>query len=98
MWRDKKNEPGGYKDDRYWDAMVRHTDKMVGKVLDHLDQSGLADNTLVIWTGDNGTYKSVTSKWKGRDYVGGKGRNDRQWDACRFYCPMAWSDQTGHGL
>ncbi|KAA5539876.1 sulfatase-like hydrolase/transferase [Roseiconus nitratireducens] len=74
MWRDKKSEPGGYKDDKYWDAMVRYTDKVVGKVVDHLDACGLADNTLVMWTGDNGTYQSVTSQWRGRDYVGGKGR------------------------
>ncbi len=74
MWREAKGEPGGYKGPKYWDAMVRYTDKMVGKVVDHLDQSGLAENTLVIWTGDNGTYESVTSRFDGRDYVGGKGK------------------------
>lgn len=73
MWRDKKNEPGGYKDDKYWDAMVRHTDKMVGKVLDGLESNKVLDNTLVLWTGDNGTYQSVTSRFRGRDVTGGKG-------------------------
>ena len=74
MWRDAKGEPNGYKDDKYWDAMVRYTDKMVGKILDHLDRRNLADNTLVIWTGDNGTYESVTSTLNGFSYVGGKGK------------------------
>jgi arylsulfatase A len=73
MWRDKKNEPGGYKDQNYWDAMVRHTDKMVGKVVDQLEALGIRENTLVLWTGDNGTYTGVTSKFDGRDYKGGKG-------------------------
>ncbi|TWU02616.1 sulfatase-like hydrolase/transferase [Stieleria varia] len=73
MWRDKEKEPGGYKDQKYWDAMVRHTDKMVGKVINHLDELGLGDNTLVMWTGDNGTYTGVTSQYMGRDYKGGKG-------------------------
>lgn len=74
MWKDAKNEPGGFKGPKYWDAMVRYTDKMVGKLLDSLEKNGVADSTLVIWTGDNGTYQSVTSQWHGEDYVGGKGK------------------------
>lgn len=73
MWRDAKGEPGGYKDQKYWSAMVKHTDKMVGKVIDHLDSLGLSENTLVMWTGDNGTYTGVTSEYQGRAYQGGKG-------------------------
>ena len=73
MWRDAKGEPGGYKDDKYWDAMVRYTDKMVGKVVDQIDRLGLGDQTLILWTGDNGTYQSVTSRWREMDYIGGKG-------------------------
>ena len=73
MWRDRKDEPRGDKEKKYWDAMVRHTDKMVGKVLDQIDDLGLSENTLVIWTGDNGTYTEIISKFKGRDYQGGKG-------------------------
>lgn len=73
MWRDRDDEPGGYRSQKYWDAMVRHTDKMVGKVVDKLDALGIRDNTLVIWTGDNGTYTGITSKFNGTDYKGGKG-------------------------
>ena len=73
MWRDQKNEPGGFKDQKYWDAMVRYTDKMVGKLVDNLDALGIRENTLVMWTGDNGTYTGVTSELDGREYKGGKG-------------------------
>ena len=73
MWRDAKGEPGGYKDQKYWDAMVRYTDKMVGRLVDYLEKSGLRENTLVIWTGDNGTYTGVKSQFKGETYIGGKG-------------------------
>ncbi|MFU7560094.1 sulfatase-like hydrolase/transferase [Roseiconus sp. JC912] len=74
MWKDAKNEPGGYKGPKYWNAMVHYTDKMVGKLVDCVDQNGIGDNTLIIWTGDNGTYQSVTSIWRGNSYVGGKGQ------------------------
>lgn len=73
MWRDQTNEPGGYRSQKYWDAMVRYTDKMVGRVLNHLEETGVLENTLVIWTGDNGTYTGVTSQFLGEEYAGGKG-------------------------
>lgn len=73
MWRDAKGEPGGYRTQKYWDAMVRYTDKMVGKVVDQVDALGLTDNTLIIWTADNGTFTEITSPYRGRDYRGGKG-------------------------
>lgn len=37
-------------------ACVQGVDDGVGKVLDYLDQSGLADNTIVIYSADNGWY------------------------------------------
>ena len=35
-------------------AMVEWLDETVGQLLDHLDQSGLADNTVVLYLADNG--------------------------------------------
>jgi arylsulfatase A-like enzyme len=37
-------------------ACVQGVDDGVGKVLDYLDESGLADNTIVIYSADNGWY------------------------------------------
>ncbi len=73
MWRDLEKEPNYPKKNEYWDAMVRHTDKMVGKVLDQLETLNLRENTLVIWTGDNGTFTGITSPFRGRQVTGGKG-------------------------
>lgn len=73
MWRDAKNEPGGFHGSKYWPAMVSYTDKMVGKVLRKIDELGIRDNTLIIWTGDNGTYDKLSTRFRGRDYQGGKG-------------------------
>lgn len=36
-------------------AMINELDSYVGRVLSALDQAGLADNTLVVFTSDNGT-------------------------------------------
>lgn len=73
MWRDAEGEPGGYRSQKYWDAMVRYTDTMVGKVVDKIDELGLRDDTLIIWTADNGTFKGIESRYEGRVYRGGKG-------------------------
>jgi arylsulfatase A len=36
-------------------AMISYFDDVVGRILDHLDEAGIADNTIVIFTSDNGT-------------------------------------------
>jgi arylsulfatase A len=48
-------------------------DKLVGKVLARLDELELRDNTLVLFLGDNGTGREITSQFKGKAYPGGKG-------------------------
>ena len=58
----------------YFAGMVKYTDKIVGRILDHLETEGIADNTLVLFTGDNGTDKKLKSKFQGRTVQGGKGR------------------------
>jgi arylsulfatase A len=37
-------------------AMIKSFDESVGRILDHLEQSGLADDTIVILTSDNGGF------------------------------------------
>lgn len=73
MWKDAKNEPGGYRDQKYWADFVNYTDKMVGKVVAKLDESGIRDNTIVIFTCDNGTYAGIQHQFGDRLVNGAKG-------------------------
>lgn len=64
-----------YKGDTiYYSDMVAYTDKMVGKIIDELQEQGLMDNTLIIFTGDNGTDTSIMTMLNGEPYRGGKGK------------------------
>ncbi len=63
-----------YKGDSiYFDDMVAYMDKMVGKIVSKLDELGLRESTLVLFTGDNGTDQPIVSMISGREYTGGKG-------------------------
>ncbi len=42
-------------------GMVEHMDENVGRLLRRLDELKLSDNTIVVWTSDNGGKGSVTS-------------------------------------
>lgn len=54
--------------------MVSYMDKMVGKLVAKLDETGLRENTLIIVTGDNGTNRSLSSPFPSRGIIhGGKG-------------------------
>ncbi len=60
-------------------AMVRHMDSLVGRVLDAAASEGRRRETLVIFVGDNGTDRRITTRWEGAgseglDVVGGKSR------------------------
>ena len=63
----------GIGEPRYFRGMVEYVDRIIGKVTSTLDEAGLRENTIVIFTGDNGTHPSVTSILDGRPYPGGKG-------------------------
>jgi len=51
-------------------AMIESLDTSVGEMLDWLDRRGLADNTLVIFTSDNGGLSSYTNNHPLRDQKG----------------------------
>lgn len=44
-------------------AMIEHMDSLVGNVLSALENSGLSDNTVVIYTSDHGDMSSVKNCW-----------------------------------
>lgn len=62
------------RDVKHFAAMTAYADKMVGRVIDRLDELGIRDNTLLIFVGDNGTQGNVISRFNGQDYQGGKGK------------------------
>ena len=53
--------------------MVESMDDMIGKLVSKIDQLGLRKNTIILFTGDNGTATSVTGVMNGRTIKGGKG-------------------------
>jgi arylsulfatase A len=60
-------------DTKYFADMVNYMDKVVGEILDKLQELDLLNDTIVLFTGDNGTHTKITSQWKNREYPGGKG-------------------------
>lgn len=60
-------------DTAYFKSMVEYTDKIVGKILAKLDETGLRKETLLIFTGDNGTHPSIYTNMPEGPYRGGKG-------------------------
>lgn len=58
---------------KHFQDMVAYADKMVGKIDRALADLGIRDNTLLIFTCDNGTYTGITSPFQGRQVTGGKG-------------------------
>ena len=59
---------------RFFVDMVAYTDKMVGKIASKLEALDIAENTLLIFTCDNGTHTGITSQFDGKNYQGGKGK------------------------
>jgi len=62
------------RDKKYFADMVAYMDKVVGRIVRRLGELGLRENTLILFTGDNGTSKSITSTMSKRIIKGGKGR------------------------
>jgi arylsulfatase A len=65
-------------DNRHFADMTAYTDRMVGRVVARLDELKLRDNTLLIFLGDNGTLGSISSRFQGHDFRGGKGRTNHR--------------------
>lgn len=77
-WDPKRLGSTTYKGDRndpqrHFRDMVAYADKVVGQIVAQLEKSGVRDNTLLIFTGDNGTDKPIVTPWNGTKVAGGKG-------------------------
>lgn len=58
--------------EEYFPDMVNYLDKLVGRMMDSLHASGQLENTLVLFTCDNGCAINITSEINGRQVKGGK--------------------------
>ena len=56
----------------YFADMVAYMDKMVGRLIEGLNELGLRENTLVLFYSDNGTHLKVSSVLNGKQVQGGK--------------------------
>ncbi|MEM8713129.1 MAG: sulfatase-like hydrolase/transferase, partial [Planctomycetota bacterium] len=58
---------------RAFGHMVTYMDSVIGDILDRLKVHGIEEETLVIFTGDNGTHRQITSRIGDLEIKGGKG-------------------------
>ena len=59
-------------DSIYFPSMVAYMDKIIGKIINKVQTSGIAQKTLIIFTSDNATYVTIRSYYKGRKIRGSK--------------------------
>jgi arylsulfatase A len=70
---DDKKARKGERAKKLFPGMVNYMDKTVGRLVAALDEMKLRENTIIIFTGDNGTDRSVVSKIGDMTIQGGKG-------------------------
>jgi len=80
---------------RVYCAMIESMDEAVGMVLDKLEQAGVADNTLVIFTSDNGATPYARMPHSNLPFRGGKFTNYQGGVVVPFL--MRWPDRIDKG-
>ena len=80
---------------RYHDTMIDH-DKNVGTVLDVLDELGIAENTIVIYSTDNGPHMNT---WPDGAMTPFRNEKDTNWEgAFRIPLVVRWPNQVPAGV
>ena len=69
-----QNKADRYKNDpKYFKDMVAYTDKIIGNITNTLQELQIADNTIVLFVGDNGTNKAISTQTNKGLIKGAKG-------------------------
>ncbi|MFO1021723.1 MAG: sulfatase-like hydrolase/transferase [Planctomycetales bacterium] len=61
-------------DQQRYAGMMTYMDHCVGKLIAAIDSAGLRENTVILFTGDNGSHHAWRSQRKGETVPGGKGQ------------------------
>ncbi|UCE43158.1 MAG: sulfatase-like hydrolase/transferase [Candidatus Aminicenantes bacterium] len=61
------------RDKAFFPDMVVYADKIVGRIVESLDKLGLRDKTILLFTGDNGSPRGISSEMGQKVIKGGKG-------------------------
>ncbi len=60
-------------DTAHFGEMVTYADRLIGRIVRRLDELGLREDTLILFTCDNGSPRGITSRMGERVIQGGKG-------------------------
>jgi arylsulfatase A-like enzyme len=90
-----RDKPGLTARTEYADGMIEH-DNTVGKILQALDDLGIADNTIVLYTSDNGPHMN---SWPDGAMTPFRGEKATNWEgAFRVPCVIRWPGHIKPGL
>lgn len=81
--------------ERRFADMVAYTDKIIGKLDAKLTETGVRDNTLLIFLGDNGTGNGTPMKFRGGVVEGGKSHTHQY--GTHVPLIVSWPGQTKAG-
>jgi len=59
-------------DKKYFPDMIAYMDKIIGKIINKVEASGISNNTVIIFTSDNATNRQIFSTFKGTVVGGSK--------------------------
>ena len=59
---------------RNFEDMVAYMDKLIGRIVKTTEDAGIAERTLILFIGDNGTHTTLRSTLNGVQIRGGKGK------------------------
>ena len=83
-------EDGSWEDDpKFYRGMVEYHDKVIGRLLNYLENQGLQEDTLVVYLGDNGSPADVCSMMHQHNEIcGGKGKTSDRGTHVPLICLM----------
>ena len=93
--RDTANEWDKTRNKEHFVSMVNYMDKLIGRIADKTESLGIAENTIILFTADNGTGVGITSNWNGMEIKGGKGGPTNMGTHVPFLA--YWKGQTSKG-